>query len=256
MGNAYFSLATDEFVPGVVCLVKSLRRLTNTPIRILDLDLSSVNRWLIEEQGATCIQVKRITSAKAKQQPWHWTKDFANVCYNKLHLWATDYDKVIYLDADMVVLKDMDHLFDLPCDFAAVPTFEIRHDQKTREVVGGDWTDRYFNAGFLVVTPNKKTFTDMMWLKDFVRSPTVPEDTTDQSFLNEYYRGRWHKLDRKYNAYRRVYSQFRDKWSEMANDIHAIHYTVEKPWHKRLDQCDEIEKLWWDYYMSKPVTRA
>jgi len=247
---SYFSLVTDEFVPGVICLVKSLRKLTDVPIHVLDVGrLSAFNRWQIESAGAICDKVKKITSAKAKRQWWHVTEDFADVCYNKLHLWNTSYDKIVYFDADMIVTKNMDHLFEQETtDFASVPTFYQKTEPVTGKILEYGWDDRFFNAGFLVLRPDKSVFNDMMWLKDTLITPDTPLDTTDQSFLNEYYKGRWHKLGRGYNAFKCIYQRFKSVWDEMADDIHAIHYNLEKPWQKSVDKCDGIEKIWWNYY--------
>jgi alpha-N-acetylglucosamine transferase len=44
-------------------------------------------------------------------------------CWTKLRMWELDdeFDRLCYLDADMLVVRNPDHLFDLPGDFLAVP---------------------------------------------------------------------------------------------------------------------------------------
>lgn len=76
-------------------------------------------------------------------------------CWNKLHMWRLEqYSKVVYLDADMIVLRNLDHLFKLEDGFwAACDCYHGRdaeeeharcpHYQAADGVQGG----AYFNAG-------------------------------------------------------------------------------------------------------------
>ena len=45
---------------------------------------------------------------------------WVNSGYTKLHIWdMTEYDKVVYIDADVLVLENVDELFDRPSPAAA-----------------------------------------------------------------------------------------------------------------------------------------
>jgi alpha-N-acetylglucosamine transferase len=41
--------------------------------------------------------------------------------HTQLRLWQLPYEKIVFLDADMIVLQPLDHLFALSSTFAAVP---------------------------------------------------------------------------------------------------------------------------------------
>ena len=57
--------------------------------------------------------------------------------FTKIALWRqTQYSKIVYLDADMVVLQNLDHLFQLDVPFAAAPDI--------------GWPDA-FNSGFMML---------------------------------------------------------------------------------------------------------
>ena len=70
------------------------------------------------------------------------------VGFTKLQLWGDalrEYDKVVFMDSDTVVLRDIDHLFLVPEMGAHA------HHQMT-----------YFNAGVMVLEPNPSTYKDLM----------------------------------------------------------------------------------------------
>ena len=87
---------------------------------------------------------------------------------NKLYIFGeTDYDVVVFLDADTLVTHSIDELcYNIPAEFAAV-------------VHGA-----YFNSGVLVVRPNEQRF-DAIMKAALVDISSYHAD--DQSFLNRYF---------------------------------------------------------------------
>jgi glycogenin glucosyltransferase len=247
MNYGYFTLASKEYVPGAVCLVKSLRRFTDLPINVISIDLSADDRYLLESHGARIKDFPRIGSAGAKTQPWHKNPDFANNCFMKLHLWNTEYDKLIYLDSDMLVIRNIDHLFEIQSKFAACPSYSQSFDRKTRRLLSAGYSEKLFNGGFLVLEPNISTFNKLMRDKDFLINR---EDPSDQGYLNMVYDGTWTRLPSWYNATRRVFMVAPDEWKAMGENLAVIHYTIEKPWVQSVPKCEEIENLWWECYKS------
>lgn len=106
---------------------------------------------------------------------------------NKLHLWTwTEYERILFIDADVVCHGSLEELWQMPGDFAASP-----------DVWWDVITDNKFNSGVIVFRPSVETFRDMI-VK--VSDPTYhqPNDA-DQAFLNAYYRFRYFGLPYKYN---------------------------------------------------------
>ncbi|GJP42252.1 hypothetical protein CLOM_g1839 [Closterium sp. NIES-68] len=106
--------------------------------------------------------------------------------FSKLNAWLmTEYDKVVYIDVDTLVLANLDHLFDRP-EPTAVP--DVYMSSK-------------FNSGLLVLKPSHSTYSDMM--SKMHRLPSYNKG--DQGFLNAYFSG-WfhmppaHRLAARYNA--------------------------------------------------------
>jgi glycogenin glucosyltransferase len=87
----------------------------------------------------------------------------------KLHVWnLLQFEKVVYLDADTLVIENIDELFEIQSSFAASP--DIFPPDK-------------FNAGVLVIQPNASVFHEMISLVGVLSS----HDGGDTGFLNSYF---------------------------------------------------------------------
>lgn len=100
----------------------------------------------------------------------------------------TEFSKIIYLDADVMLMTNIDELFDIPNDFAATPC--------ARPTT----IDPCFNAGLMVFRPDSNHYEQIMktWFK------TAEEDTCihDQDLLTIYFvdAGNWKVLPYAYNV--------------------------------------------------------
>lgn len=93
----------------------------------------------------------------------------------------TQFSKIIFLDADVLPIRPLSHLFSLPHEFSASPD------------VG--WPD-IFNSGVLVLSPGEEKFTQ---LTDLLTSKGS-WDGGDQGILNEWRGGDWNRLSFTYNT--------------------------------------------------------
>ena len=227
---AFFTLvARDKYVDGAICLYKSLRDKTTYPLIAMTYGISEKNRQRLENLGVVCLNVEKIESIKAGIGDNTPRLDDFNYTYTKLHIFRFDeFDKIIFLDSDLIVTKSIDHLFaEVKEDFAAcdcTPYFA-----------------HIFNSGVMVIQPSKKVFNDLMAKKDILPS----YDGSDQGFLNSYFKN-WKKLDIKYNAGKRIYSETPDHWTQI--DHHVIHFVGQKPWLGGEEGYHELENLWFEYY--------
>ena len=99
----------------------------------------------------------------------------------KLHVFRhTEYDKIIYLDADTLPLRPLLHLFSLTSEFAAVPDI--------------GWPD-IFNSGVMVFSPQPTWFDEIIRLA----AEKGSWDGGDQGLLNEWRGDNWERLSFIYN---------------------------------------------------------
>jgi len=210
-------------------MYKSLRGKTRYPLIAMTYDVSSVGLRQLTDLGIVCKPVEKIESAKAGiGDNTSRLNDFAYT-YTKLHIFRYEaYDRIIFLDSDLIVEKSIDHLFEeVEADFAACACTPY-------------WEDR-FNSGVMVIRPDKSVFEDMMTQKDTL----ITYDGSDQGFLNSYFNN-WHKLDIKYNAGKRIYSETPEHWERI--DHHVIHFVGDKPWLGGESGYEELERLWFDWF--------
>jgi len=157
----------------------------------------------------------------------------------KLRLWQlTEYDRVVFIDADALMLQNCDRLFDYP-EFSAAPNvYESLSDFHR------------LNSGVFVARPDQATFDDMMTKLD------VPDrfwTRTDQTFLQSYFPD-WHGLPVFYNMLQYVWFNLPDLWNW--DQIRILHYQYEKPWqdpHPKADLLGPLNTLWRAYAGEGPV---
>jgi len=105
-----------------------------------------------------------------------------NTVLTKLHVYRlTQYSKIIFLDADVLPVRPISHLFTLPHEFSAVPD------------VG--WPD-IFNSGVMVLSPGQEKFDALSTLLKSKGS----WDGGDQGILNEWRGNDWNRLSFTYNT--------------------------------------------------------
>ena len=111
--------------------------------------------------------------------------------HTRFHAWNyTEFSKIIYVDADYMLMTNIDELFDIAEDFAAAPC--------SRPGV----LDPCFNAGLMVLRPDSEYYKQIMklWWE------TTEKDTcpSDQELLNDFYTdiSNWKTLPYAYNIRR------------------------------------------------------
>jgi len=174
--------------------------------------------------------------------------------YSKLNLWSlTDYERLIYIDADCIVKSSLSELFTMDLGtaaFAAAPDI---------------FPPDCFNAGVLVVRPDLAVFNDLVSKIELLET----YDGGDTGFLNAYYNtwytlGSENKLDFSYNAQRTMHWMTFKKqpnyWNALEKrPIKIIHFSsTPKPWEQKDGRCKlgELELYWWEIYkeMSMPMS--
>lgn len=241
MKHAYVTMMTngDGYAPGVEALGRSLLATgTRAPMVLMATkDVSAGTRDSLRRQGW---EIRDIEPVKNPHEGELLFPRFGSV-FAKLRAWElTEFDKLVWLDADTVVVKNIDDLFSRP-ELAAAPDF-LLPDQ--------------FNSGVMVLEPSADTFGRMM----SALAGSKSYDGGDQGFLNELFAD-WYagsgarRLPSGYNLPHFIY-QFmhahpglRRKVDEIAK---VIHYTVQKPWQVASTVTGGSEAWWNAYYGAHP----
>lgn len=181
------------------------------------------------------------------------------------------YDKILYLDSDLIVLEDVAKLYntDIQDNFLGA----VRDIGFQGNVNGGnkefikyykqfECKDlNFFNAGVLIMNTKKirENFTSR-WLLDFAQQNSFKFQ--DQDLLNILFEGKIFELDYKWNfygdpegSYRMWFNgyapkQYYKKYIDAKNNICIIHFPGnEKPW---WDPKQEYAEIFWKYFRQTP----
>lgn len=248
--NSYVTLVTNpDYVTGAYALARSLSMVDSAwPLTVLCVrDVPGLDR--LEACGCQIIQVDQLPvseafqarhSRKSQHELAPFTKGNKPMFHDpldnfaKLRLWELDqFETVVFLDADLVVVQNIDQLFGYP-EFSAAPNvYESLADFHR------------LNSGVFVAKPNHQTFHAMLAHLD---QPERFWRRTDQTFLQEYF-PQWHGLPYIYNTLQYVWFNLPDLWCW--EQIRVIHYQYEKPWqadHPKREQLATLIDLWWQIH--------
>lgn len=255
MSKVFVTLVTNEdYVLGALALARSIR-LSNPDHKLVvmatrtDVDLES-----LEREGCVVRSVDRIPVSaefekrharsalhaaapytKGAKPQFHEPLD--NFC--KLRLWEyEEFDRVVFLDADTIVVRDITKLFNFP-EFAAAPNlYETLNDMHR------------LNSGVFVAEPSKRKFEEMVETLDV---PGKFWRRTDQTFLEAFFPD-WHGLPYVFNALQYIYFNLPDLWRW--ESIRVVHYQYEKPWeksHARTNELKPLIDLWYSILDGGPI---
>lgn len=238
--EAYVTLLYgDEFLLGVRVLGKSIRDTGSKKdmVALVSDGVSDFAKKLLQADGWIVQEITLLANPNQVRPKRFWG------VYTKLKIFnMTNYKKVVYLDADTIVVKNIEDLF--KCGkFCA----NLKHSER-------------LNSGVMVLEPSEAVFNDMMSKVSTLHSYTGG----DQGFLNSYYTGfpnahvfepdlpiealnarpvpEMQRLSTLYNADVGLY-MLANKWMVDENELRVIHYTLGplKPWD------------WWTSWLLKPV---
>ncbi|CAN8305814.1 unnamed protein product [Cochlearia groenlandica] len=239
---AYVTLlhSSEVYVCGAIALAQSIRQSGSTQDMLLLHDDSMTNTSLhgLSLAGWKLKLVERIRSPFSKKGSYNeWN-------YSKLRVWQVrDYDKLVFIDADFVIAKNVDYLFSFP-QLSAAGNNRI-----------------LFNSGVMVLEPSLCLFEDLM-LKSF---KIESYNGGDQGFLNEYFVW-WHRLSKRVNTMKYFDDKSKNQETRnLPNDIEGIHYLGLKPWlcyrdydcnwhlkTRRVYASDSVHERWWKVYDKMP----
>lgn len=268
--RAWVTLLTQPgYLPGVRALNRSLRLVGSAhPLVVMVTGgVDAASRQVLLDDGALVREVEPI-SPDGGVRDGYANARFGEV-WTKLAAWGlVEHERVVVLDADMLVVAGMDELFEVGLDGDALAACHACRCNPARiasypaswtpagcfytycrgvdHVEQPDAVDNYLNGGLLVLRPDTGVLGSMLGelasLEDLARYPFAEQD-----YLNERYRGRWQPLPWVYNALKTLPAQHPDVWDERG--VKNVHFIIDKPWENPLDPASRyhaLERRWWD----------
>lgn len=240
-------LSTENYLKGVLVLHKSLKNTkTKYPFTVLLSDrISKRSEKILQSYGIDTLRMFNSIDFEIKKDintsgPTHW-----NYTFEKLSIFGlTQFDKIVFLDSDMLVLENIDELFQKDHMSAVGPA-------------GGKYpgNESYngLNSGLLVIKPNKMDFQNLI-----ERMPKVIqrlENCGDQDVIIDYFIENWRKendlhLDDKYNmifpyiGYYVKHFNYTVNQKKSENNIKVVHFIgTGKPWMQQINIISYLRLL-------------
>ena len=237
-----FFAVDDGYIPFLAVTIQSIKENTTDNylynLRVLYTNISKENIERIQKLAEDNIVIEfvdlnyYIDRIKDKL----YTRDYySKSTYFRLFLpnLYPDYDKILYLDSDIVVLDDVAKLYNIniknslvgaATEETAIYTSEIKNYAK--RVIGVSDNKHYFNAGVLLM--NLKEMREFGFQEKFLYllEKNIYSVAQDQDYLNRMCKGRVKYINQMWNKSPAPIQNVN------INKIKIIHYTLaRKPWH-------------------------
>ncbi|CAF1311275.1 unnamed protein product [Rotaria sordida] len=229
--EAFVTLVTnDSYALGALVLAKSIQSVGTQRklVALISNNLSAPLREILEKTFNEVILVEELDSRDSEHLRLLLRPELG-ITFTKINCWLLEqYTKCVFLDADCLVLRQIDDLFERE-------EFSAAHD--------AGWPD-CFNSGVFVYRPSKETYTKLMQV---VSGKDASFDGGDQGLLNEYF-SNWRSSDISrhlpftYNVTSNAFYSYLPAITRFRNEIRIIHFAgALKPW--QLTYNPENEQL-------------
>jgi glycogenin glucosyltransferase len=223
--KAFATLATPAFCMGAVAIGHQLRKFHGSQYDLICLVTPDVNAtWVaILSQWWRVVRVPNYTPYPRFRRSWA-----------KLYLWdRTEYQKVVYMDADVLILGPLDELFEFPM-------LSCASDPLPPQIC---------NSGVLVLEPEEGLMEEM---KQVAREKRLFQGIGDQGFINAFFEG-FTPLPPKFNT-ARTHSLGLGDFLER-NETRIVHMVCKKPWkcgREGVSYCGcgypALNEVWWSVW--------
>ncbi|XP_024893946.1 protein split ends-like isoform X1 [Temnothorax curvispinosus] len=252
-GYAWVTLATnDAYSLGALVLAHSLRRV-GTRHDLACLVTPGVTATMREKLAAvfSLVQEVNVLDSKDEANLALLARPELGITFTKLHCWRlTQYEKCVFVDADTLVIRNCDELFE-------------REELSAAPDVG--WPD-CFNSGVFVFRPSQQTFASITAFAAAKGS----FDGGDQGLLNMYFSD-WASKDISkhlpfiYNMCSTATYSYLPAFKQFGDDVRIIHFIgITKPWLQYFDtltgtvepppgaaHLQPLLQLWWNIFCER-----
>ncbi len=223
-------LSSSSYISGVLVLYRSLKKYGNTKYPFLCVcsrNISEKDTNILKKEGISCKRLSK-SAIEGVEIPnadnySHW-----NFTFDKLLLWSlVEYDKIVFLDSDMIVLNNIDELFEKKA-FSAVQAGYLQNNLWVR-----------LNSGLIIIEPNNNICQQLLRQLPLTIAQFTNKgrNVGDQDVINDFVpdwpqKNELHLLE-GYNLFFKYVTYYHRIFNFKYNhDIKVIHFIGnKKPWH-------------------------
>jgi len=227
--TAFFTALNDDFMPAMRSLLNSL--LTNNPW--FDLDYLILSDGNLSDESISelskiysrikIIHVKKEDYLKCKATTERWNYNLYNR-FDVFELGDLNYDKIIMIDSDILILKDITELLEYTCNFGACRKYpdilpELNYLERN-----------FFNCGLMILS--RKNIIKLH-KNNLIALAAKRSWSSDQPLFNLYFHNVVTFLPEKYNTVSSAVTK------DNINNIAILHFHGNnKPWlHADAKKC-------------------
>lgn len=239
---SYVSLLTnDSYSYGIVLLVESMKAVkTKYPLHVLvTKNVSNAVLELLNQLENVTYEIVDYIPITEEIYEFNKKKNPALAvtwknCWTKFRIFnLIQFDKIVFLDADIMLMKNLDHLFTKKHMTAAL-------DGEYFNLWPG-WD--HFNSGCLVVEPSQEEFNNILKYAQSLKKEDLPDYVfADQELLNFYYKDWPQKKELHLNKYYNIFPPYvqQSQIEDLDKNCYFMHYVGRKPWTFWLKNPNEI----------------
>jgi predicted O-methyltransferase YrrM len=221
--RAYFTIVqNEEWVIGAVVLGHSLRKSGADASLVCQIgaDVSSESRVLLETIYDMVEIVDEYVFPVSKYNKFEDVPKRLAFSFRRLNAWKrSEFDRITYLDSDLLVLRNIDSLFDLP-GVIAPREYDFRVWKN-----GKLFTD-FFNGGLVTFSPSKCVFEKF---NNILMAQWIYMGAAEQHLVNVACRDNWLRLPDKYHV--QAGTIHNRKFADDLDDAYVVHFSkIAKPW--------------------------
>ncbi|VVO71419.1 hypothetical protein PS862_01357 [Pseudomonas fluorescens] len=219
------ALNTIDYLPGVLALKKSLNSIKSKyPLTVLTTPqlLNDIENAL-NENGIKFITKPDLVCETGSSKFSHWGNTFFKLRVSELN----GFEKILLLDSDMLIVKNIDHLF-LHSHSSAVVAGQLYKGNE-------NWKE--LNSGLMVLEPAKidseKLYNLIQKTIDDRRKIGLPTGDQDvfQTYFKDWCLDKHLHLDQGYNLFFSTISYYITMNFIKESDIYVVHFVGKyKPW--------------------------
>lgn len=275
--NIAFICDNNFVMPTVVALtslIKNKNDLSQYDIYIIGADISEENIEIFHKLEDSNINIIIIRASAKEFMGLHQTQEGSDCVASisallkfKLPKLLPNCDKALYLDGDILIVKDLLELYNEELDdklaCVVIDSGIIYYKHKFTERV-----KHYFNSGVMLLNLKKMRENNICEILVNTKEELKDFSLMDQNVFNIVFDGKVKLLPIKYNFLVRNLTRAKEKYriadinkkydvnynnlNEIKLDSHIIHFSSkEKPW-KFFDI--EMADIWYDYFLASPFS--